>query len=391
MAQPFRRDRLTILMYCLLAFYSYYINGFGPITPFLKDELSLSYTVSSLHYTAFAAGILCAGLAGAAVVRRIGRMPSLWAGAGGLSLGVVLLLLGRTPFLTIGASFVMGLIGSLILAIVPGALSDRHGEQRAVALSEANVVSSATGAIVPLMVGWAARSLGEWRWALGIAVVAPLVLWVGLGREGISGKGATVPDAGSTRGRPLPVRYWMYWASLVLAISVEFCMILWSADYLERVLGIEKASAAQAVSLFLAAMIVGRWAGSRLVRRIPAQQLVFATILVAGAAFLVFWQGRSPLVGLSALFLTGLGVANLYPLLLALAIASAKEKTVEASGRATLASGTAIMTLPLVMGRVADAVGIQLAFGVVLALLAGLSLVSWVAGNDRFWRPKPQG
>jgi len=388
MPQPFRRDRFTILMYGLLAFYSYYINGFGPITPFLKDELRLSYTVSSLHYTAFAAGILGAGLAGAAVVRRIGRMPSLWAGTGGLSLGVALLLLGRTPFLTIGASFVMGLIGSLILAIVPGALSDRHGEQRAVALSEANVVSSATGAIVPLMVGWAARALGDWRWALGVAVLAPLLLWMGLGRAGISGAGTTVPAAGSTRGRPLPVRYWTYWASLVLAISVEFCMIFWSADYLENVLGIEKASAAQAVSLFLAAMIVGRWAGSRLVRRISSQRLIFATILVAGAAFLIFWQGRSSLVGLGALFLTGLGVANLYPLLLALAIASAKEKTVEASGRATLASGAAIMTLPLVMGRVADAVGIQLAFGVVLALLVGLFLVSWVAGNDRFW-PTP--
>ena len=114
MTQPFRRDRFTLLMYCLLAFYSYFINGFGPITPFLKDELSLSYTVSSLHYTAFAAGILGAGLGGAALVRRIGRMPALWAGAGGLSVGVVLLLIGRTPFLTIGESFVIGLIGSLI-------------------------------------------------------------------------------------------------------------------------------------------------------------------------------------------------------------------------------------------------------------------------------------
>ncbi len=388
MPQPFRRDRLTILTYALLAFYSYYINGFGPITPFLKDELSLSYTVSSLHYTAFAAGILGAGLGGAALVRRIGRMPALWAGAGGLSVGAVLLVLGRTPFITIGASFVMGLIGSLILAIVPGALSDRHGEQRAVALSEANVVSSATGAIVPLMVGWAARSLGEWRWALGLAVLAPVLLWVGLGRGDMSGTEATVPGAASPRGRPLPLRYWIYWASLVLAISVEFCMILWSADYLENVLGIEKASAAQAVSLFLAAMIAGRWAGSRLVRRISPQRLVFATILVAGAAFLAFWLSRSPMVGLAALFLTGLGVANLYPLILSLAIASAKEKTVEASGRATLASGVAIMTLPLVMGRVADAVGIQLAFGVVLALLAGLFLVNWVAGNDRLW-PTP--
>ena len=211
---------------------------------------------------------------------------------------------------------------------------------------------------------------------------------MGLGRERASGAGETVPDTGSARGRNLPVRYWVYWASLVLAISVEFCMILWSADYLEHVLGLQKASAAQAVSLFLGAMIIGRWASSRLVRRISARLLVAATILVAGTAFLLFWQSKSTLVGLSALFLTGMGVASMYPLLLSLAIASAKDKTVEASSRATLASGVAIMTLPLVLGRAADAVGIQLAFAVVLLLLVTLSVVSWVAGRDRFW-PTP--
>ena len=74
MARTYQRDRFTWLAYFMLAFYGYFINGFGPITPFLKDELGLSYTVSSLHFTAFAAGILGAGLGSPWVVRRVGRM-----------------------------------------------------------------------------------------------------------------------------------------------------------------------------------------------------------------------------------------------------------------------------------------------------------------------------
>ncbi|MCK7485401.1 MAG: hypothetical protein MZU97_07455 [Bacillus subtilis] len=35
----------------------------------------------------------------------------------------------------------MGLVGSLIIAIVPAALSDQHGGMKAVALSEANVIA----------------------------------------------------------------------------------------------------------------------------------------------------------------------------------------------------------------------------------------------------------
>lgn len=54
MPQTFRRDRLTWLLYLLLAFYGYSLNLPGPITPFLRRELGLSYTVSSLHFSAFA-------------------------------------------------------------------------------------------------------------------------------------------------------------------------------------------------------------------------------------------------------------------------------------------------------------------------------------------------
>ncbi len=53
MPSTFKRDRLTWLSYLFLAFYTFYLNALGPVTPFLKSELSLSYTISSLHFTAF--------------------------------------------------------------------------------------------------------------------------------------------------------------------------------------------------------------------------------------------------------------------------------------------------------------------------------------------------
>lgn len=182
MAQTFHRDRFTWLAYLLLAFYSYFLNVLGPVTPFLKGELGLSYTVSSLHFTAFAVGILVIGLGGHLVIQRLGRWRSLWVGAVGMGLGAVLLVVGQTPVITIGASFLMGLIGSLILAIVPAALSEQHGEQRAVALSEANVIASLVATAAPLLVGWFALSLGGWRLALALIALTPIVLYVSLGR-----------------------------------------------------------------------------------------------------------------------------------------------------------------------------------------------------------------
>ena len=249
------------MAYLFLAYYGYFLNVLGPITPFLKGELHLSYTVSSLHFTAFAVGILLVGLGGQVPIRRLGRWRALWIGAVGMSLSALLLVAGRTPVITIGAAFLMGAIGSLILVVVPSALSDRHGELRAVAISEANVIASFVTTAAPLLVGWFAYSIGGWRLALILVAVALLLIYLGF-RKVASPLGPSIQGDPTQAHRRLPTLYWVYWTALVLAVSVEFCMIFWSADYLMTVLGMPKADAAQAVSLFFAGMIPDGWLGA---------------------------------------------------------------------------------------------------------------------------------
>ena len=375
----YHRDRFTWLAYLLLAFYGYFVNILGPITPFLKDELGLSYTVSSLHFSAFAAGMLAAGLGGHLIVQRIGRRRALWVGAFGLSLGAALLILGRAAPLTIGAAFLMSLVGSLILVIIPSALSDQHGEARAVAISEANVVASLFSMAAPLMVGWSISWFGDWRLALGLAALTALLLYFGF-RTAIPAQAAAHEDKSAVQ-EGLPSMYWVYWVAILLGVSLEFCMVSWSADYLTKSLSLPRADAAQAVSIFLAAMIIGRWAASRLVRSFAARRVVLGYILTTAAGFALFWltsRAASVLVGL---FVTGLGIAGLYPLLLSMALGVSGTNTTQASARATLASGSAILALPLVLGRLADMVGIHQAYGVVIVLLVSLFTLVLAAGS----------
>jgi len=388
MHQTFHRDRFTWLAYLSLAFYGYFLNVLGPITPFLKDELRLSYTISSFHFTAFAVGILLIGLSGHVLIQRLGLQRSLWLGLFGMSLSAVLLLTGRSPVVTIGASFLMGLIGSLILAIVPSALSDRHGEMKAVALSEANVIASLFATCAPLLVGWFAASMAGWRLALGIMAGFPILMILGLGKNNTSATSQSPTAEPIQPNRSLPSLFWLYWMAIFLGVSVEFCMVFWSANYLEQALGMIKADAAQAVSLFLAAMILGRVLGSRLVQRFSARAVVTISIIIASVGFLLFWKTISNLVGLSGLFITGLGVANLYPLILSLAINAADGNTVQAGARATLASGTAILALPLALGRLADAIGIQSAYGLVIVLLASIFFIILMARRNSSTNPK---
>lgn len=212
-----------------------------------------------------------------------------------------------------------------------------------------------------------------WRAALAIAALsAPVMRFV---FRGAKLPAEHAPSAAEPTRRGLPALFWIYWATLVLAVAVEFCMIFWSADYLETELGMHKESSAQAVSLFLAGMIMGRLAGSRLEKRFGSYQVVTGSLLIAAAGFLTYWTASTPLPGMAGLFVAGLGVASLYPLVLSLAIGSAGEATVRASAVASLASGMAILSLPLFLGSLADAVGIRQAYAIILLLLAAAFLL----------------
>ena len=76
------------------------------------------------------------------------------------------------------------------------------------------------------------------------------------------------------------------------------------------------------------------------------------------------------------LFVAGIGVANLYPLIVALALGAAPGQSNEAGARLTFASGTAILAAPLLLGTLADAVGIRLAYGVVPIFIVGALMAS---------------
>ncbi len=378
MAQNIIRNRKTWIIYILLALYAYFLNILGPITPYLHDEFQLSYTVSSLHFSAFAVGILVVGLGGHLVIQRFGRLQSLSIGAFGLGLGALLLIMGRSPVITVGATFLMGCVGSLILAVVPPALSEEHGELRAVAISEANVLASVVSSAAPLLVGWLASLLIGWRVALILGAVTALLVGAILFK---SGQSRPFPESSDQPTRKLPLLFWLYWVILVLAVSVEFCMVFWSADYMEKVLGMMRASAAQTVSLFLGGMIAGRFISSRVLRFWSTRTITLASMMLGMAGFAIYWSTSSAAVGMAGLAITGLGVAGLYPLIQSIAIGASGGNESQAGARMTLASGVAILVLPLLLGRLADLAGLRAAYGVVAALFAVMLIMMLAASK----------
>lgn len=373
-AAPFQRDRFPWLAYWMLAYYAYMQAALGPLMPFLRAELGMSYTVAGLHLSAFALGMVLAGLTGDRLALKLSRYVVFWAGAAGMAVGGVGLALSSQTVLTIGSILAMGWLGSLVLVMIQAMLSDRHQEKRAIALTESNVMASVFAALAPLLIGGFQRTGFGWRSALYFGAATLLVMGLLFKAQPVPEPRRAVEDKSSSR--KLPLLFWGYWLVVVLSVSVEWCLIFWGADFLENQAGLARVDAATAMSVFFGAMIVGRFWGSRLTRTTPGANLLTLALSTALVGFPLFWLARSPVLNIVGLFITGLGVANLFPLTLSVAVGVAARQIDQASARLSMGGGTAILLAPLVLGWFADQVGIYLAYGLVVVLLvAALSLV----------------
>jgi fucose permease len=137
-------------------------------------------------------------------------------------------------------------------------------------------------------------------------------------------------------------------------------------------------------SAFPAAMLVGRIAGSRLTRRSSSLTLLLTSLGVTLVGFLLFWLTRLPALNILGLFITGLGIANMYPLTLSIAIGLARDQSNLASARVSMGVGTALLTAPLLLGWLADRLSLQLAYGMVVVLMvAALAIVANSHGRSR--------
>lgn len=363
----FQRDAYTWLAYFMLGYFAFYQVSSGLIISFLRDEFGYSYTVGGLHVSALALGSSLVGAFGNAFVKRLGRQRVFWGGGAGMGLGVLVVITGQHPAITILGMFITGILGTFILAMVNATLADKHQRFRAYALTEANIMAALVSTGGPFLVGAFTFTGLSWR----AAMVVPFLFWL-LARLTLATRipvpkatAETRPSSESTHiQEQLPQLYWWYWTAVVLCVSAEWCAVAWGATFLDDAVGLTTADAAALMSVFFVSVTVGRVFGSILTRRFPAEQLLFGTIVLSIAGFMLFWL--SPMLPLTVvgMVITGLGFANQYPMGLTAATNAAPLQPDLAAIRLSLGVGLAIMLVPQLLGSLADFIGIETAFGI---------------------------
>jgi MFS family permease len=362
----FRRDAPTLLCYGALAAYAFWLYAFGPALELLRTELRFSYTVLGGYSALWAVGAALAGVSFAALARHLRRATLLWCSAAGAVAGAGLFAGTRTVPLTLLGAVLLGFAGTTMLTGIQAILSDRHGERRDRALIEANVGAAACAVLAPLLLGLFQGTPPGWRLTISLPALMLAGLYLRYRHEPL----LAAPGRPRTGGRArLPLACWLLAALVAVGIAVEFCPVYFGAELLAAT-GLRAAQAATAMSAFYLGILAGRVGGAWLTRRAGRTvPLLHASLAVTAAGFLLFWLAGQPALAISGLFVCGLGVANLYPLSLALTLAAAPGNGDTANAATQLLGGVFVIAAPYLLGSLADHLGLHAAFAIEPALI----------------------
>ncbi|MFG2079187.1 MFS transporter [Micromonospora tulbaghiae] len=412
------RDRFTWLTYAQLGLWGFFLYGFGPVVPLLRDEQGTSAAVAGLHSTGIAVGALAGGALFAPVARRLGRGPAIWLGLAGVAAGVTALGLLRPLPATLAAVAVIATFGMMVVSGVSVVLTARHGTAAPAALTEANAACAGMGILAPLTIGLTVDAGLGWRPLMAVEVglitlvaLAALTFRVRVPQRApaVAAAGTPVPVAASTRvpavpasgvseaavsapsvsasavpasGVPasgvtaagsagrLPRAYWIAWALMSVTGSIEVCLSLWTADVLRTHAGLSAGGASAAVAAIVCGMFAGRIAGGRAALRWPPVPLLLGALTVSLAGFALFWVSTVGWLAVTGLVVLGLGNALHYPLAISIALAVAGPAADKAAGWSAYSMGVGFGIAPVALGWVADGFGPHPAFLLLPAFIA---------------------
>lgn len=130
-------------------------------------------------------------------------------------------------------------------------------------------------------------------------------------------------------------------------------------------------------ALFFLPILIGRFTGSAILRKMKATTfLIYTTIIAVGGTLLLLLG--SQVLAFIGIVLVGLGYANIFPLVFSITVDKMPERSNELSGLMVSAIvGGAV--LPPVMGLVADKTSVLLGFIVPLSALIYIGIVSFNA------------
>lgn len=173
--------------------------------------------------------------------------------------------------------------------------------------------------------------------------------------------------------------------SIFLVVGIDVGFNYFSGTYLTTKFGIDEVTAQSGRSIYFFGRMLGTFAGAIILFRLSSSKgfLYSALLAIITIGVFLILPSDSVTTAWILVFIIGVGVANIFPLVFSLTIQKYPERSNEISGLMMMAiSGGAI--IPPVMGWVSDKMGVTPGMGVLIICAAYLLVVSFIClGKDK--------
>lgn len=381
---PMTRARAAVTLFFALG--GFLFAGWAVRIPAMKEQISASESELGLALLGVSGAAVATMLATGRLCRRFGSRQITIATAALLSVSVVFPPLTQTP-LSLGlVLLVFGVAyGGIDVAVNSVAVDLIAALRRPIMPSfhAANSIGSLVGAGLG---GLLAPHLSPARHMLLMAPIGLAATAVGawlLMSQPVPAGADPAGDAPAEPGAPVRRNGVLVMLFALIALCAAYCqgaMDNWVPLHISNDLSGGPGLAAAGYAVVALALTVGRLYGSRLLERWGQTRVVVVGGLFASAGALVAALAPAVWMVLLGLVVTGLGLANIFPVALARAGAIGGPSGIALAS--TLGYG-GILLAPPTIGFLADAFGLPVAM-TVLAPMVGLAVVlTWVARDDR--------
>ena len=369
---------LTLLNYALVILMGLGWNLIGPSLPAMRNEFSLSLASVGIVFPLATAGFALAVMVAGYVVDGYGRRPAL-VGAS-LMLGIGYLGWGLAPHWAVLAVFMLFTGAGLgcIDIITNVTVSDVSSGNRVADLNRLHMFFGLSAVLSPLLIGLSLDI--NWRLpmlAIGVLGFAclPLALRVQL------------PQAPAlerlSRANVLPLArngvIVLVTAALLVYIWVEVSLIGWGVTYLTEEFQEPYGRSTALVSLFWAAIFLGRLAIVWLTRFFSTEQILQIPLIVSVPLILVLGVAPAAWVVYAAVFLLGLCVAAMFPTMMALALQRFPRRPGTVAILLLLGAAVGGVLPPYVIGVVAETFSFRIAMLSLLPVAMVMPILTYAA------------
>jgi len=222
-----------------------------------------------------------------------------------------------------------------------------------------------------------AAQFGDWKLLfLVFGVVSILaVLWLGSSKieeTKIEGYKATFASSFKLLGNSFVL---LMVLSIFFVVGVDVGFNSNSGQFLIKQFGIEQTTAELGRSVYFLGRMLGTLGGAIMLTKFASRKFFMWTSLLGIICFIIILLVKSPAMAWGLVFIIGLAVANIWPLVFSIAVDKYPERSNEISGLMMMAiSGGAV--IPLLVGWIGDISNVRIGMTVLIACMIYLWAVA---------------